>query len=146
MPGLGLSSAGLCPYGTGTPITGAAPPTGQAGSRYINPATKDYEQDTTTKQLAQMPAIRQRVLLAVLTVFRSSTVYNGGIKTPRKMGTLFETEMKQAVRATLRILTDVEKVVRIDSITVKRGGNSGRSMTTIEYTDLTTNLTDSVTV
>src|SRR5262245_27076239 len=145
MSGIGLSSFGLSPYGTGTPVTGAAPPTGTAGSRYINPATRDYEQDSTTKQLAQMPAIRQRVLLAVIPAFHSSTVYEGGIKTPRKMGTLFKTEMHNAVRATLKQLTDVEKVIRIDSITVERGGNSGRSRTTIEYTDLTTNLSDTVT-
>lgn len=145
MSGVGISSFGLSPYGTGTPATGEAPPTGSAGSRYINPATRDYEQDTTTKQLAQMPGVRQRVLLAVLTLARSSTVYPGGIKQPRKMGTLFVAEMHQAVRATLRILTDVEKVVRIDTITVERG-TGGRSRTTIEYTDLTTGEPDSVKV
>ncbi len=143
MSGVGLSSFGLSPYGTGTPVEGEAPPTGTAGSRYINPATRDYQQDPITKQLAQMPGVRQRVLLAVLTLANSSTVYKGGIRQPRKMGTFFRAEMTQAVRATLRILTDVEKVIRIDSITVERG-SGGRSRTTIEYTDLTTGASDTV--
>jgi hypothetical protein len=42
----------------------------------------------------------------------------------------------------LRQLTDVEKVVRIDSITIDARGF--RSQYTLRYTDLTTGLPDSV--
>lgn len=144
--GFGLSSFGLSPYGTGTPETSAVPASGAAGSRYINPATRDYQQDPTTGQLAQMPSTRQRVLLALLTVQGSSSVYGRfGIKLPRKMGTSFEVEMRFAVRAALRHLTDAEKVIRIDSITVERGAGS-RSRTTVSYTDLATGETDQASI
>lgn len=145
MAGFGLSSFGLSPYGTGTPVSASDPPDGAAGARYIDPSTRDYAQDTTTRQLQQMPPIRQRVLLSVLTLKNSSTVYNGGINNPRKMGTFFEVEMQRAVRDTLKQLTDVEKVIRIDNITTVRSVGS-RSQTTISYTDLATNQQHSETI
>jgi len=125
-------------YGFFTPATTEAPPSGAAGCRYINPATRDYEVDSDTGQLAQMPAKRQRVLIAVMTELGSSSALQDlGIRRPRKMGTNFEGEMRAAVRATLRTMVDVEKVIRIDDIIVKRG-SGGRAETTIVFTDLET--------
>lgn len=138
--------AGTGPFGLGTPTTSAAPPDDPAGSRYINPATKDYEQDSTTKQLAQMPPVRQRVLIAVTTIQTSSTALpKFGRVMPRKMGPSFEAEIEASLRASLRQLTDVEQVIRIDGITVERGA-SGRYRPTLSYTDTTTGLQDSVTL
>lgn len=144
MAGFGVYPAGLAPFGLNTPIPVNAPATGAAGSRFINPATKDYQQDPTTGQLAQMPAVRQRVLLALLTLVNSSSVNPAfGVRLPRKMGTFFESEMRLAIRAALKQLTDVEKIVRIDGISVERG-TGGRSRTTVSYTDLTTGQPDQV--
>lgn len=142
MAGFGVYPSCVSPYGLGTPTPAEAPATGPAGCRYINPATGDYQQDPTTKQLAQMPATRQRVLLAVTTLINSSSVKRTfGIKLPRKMGTLFDSEMKQSVRSALRHLTDDEAVIRIDGITVERG-RAGRSLTTVEWFDLETGKSD----
>jgi len=144
MPGFGVYPSCVSPYGLGTPTPAAEPASGPAGSRYINPATGDYEQDPTTRQLAQMPTTRQRVLLAVKTLQSSISVKRTfGIKLPRKMGTLFDSEMKQAVRSALHHLTDDEAVIRIDGITVVRG-RAGRSETTIEWFDLETGKSDSL--
>lgn len=145
MAGFGLMPFGFGPYGFGTPAVGVAPPTGAAGSRYINPQSRDYEIDPATKQQAQMPGVRQRVLLAVTTVLRSSTAIPGmGINMPKKMGTSYEAQVRNAVLMSLRQMTDVEKVLRVDAIIVMRTG-TGRSQITISYTDLTTGETDKVT-
>lgn len=145
MPGFGNFAFGLSPYGLGTPATAALPPTGAAGCRYINPATGDYEIDPSTKQQAQMPSVRQRVLLAVATLLRSSTAVPGmGIQLPRKMGSSYEAEARNSVLLALRQLIQVERVVRVDAIYVKRG-LGGRSLITISFTDLTTGISDKVT-
>jgi len=146
MPGFGVYPSALSPFGLGTPIPATAPPTGEAGVRYINPATGDYEQDPVTRQLAQMPTTRQRVLLAVMTLRTSMSAHREfGIRMPRKMGTFFESEAIQSARAALRHLTDTDQVIRIDSITVERGLAS-RARIVIAFTDLTTGNPDKVAV
>lgn len=133
------------PYGPDTPVTSAAPPTGDAGSRYLNPATRDFQQDSASKQLAQMPAVRQRVLLAVMTEQRSSTALpDFGILRPRKVGPSFEAQVTASVRSSLRQLVEVERLVRIDGIKVERGA-SGRQRVTISYTDISVGAPDQVT-
>jgi hypothetical protein len=145
MPGFGIYPSAVSPFGLATPIPATPPPSGPSGTRFINPATGDYQQDPTTRQLAQMPSTRQRVLLAVTTLKKSSTVNpNFGIRPPRKMGTLFDSEQRHAVRAALQHLTETEQVIRIDAITVERG-ISGRSRTIIDFTDLETGQPDKVT-
>lgn len=143
--GWGTSPWGTGAYGLGTPVTAAAPPDGPAGSRYINPASRDYQLDSSTGQLAQMPPVRQRVLLTVMTVLGSSSVNPAiGTRAPRKMGTQFEAQTRASVRSAFHQMTDVEKVIRIDRIDVERGAG-GRARTTIVYTDLTTEEQDQVT-
>jgi hypothetical protein len=144
--GFGSMSLGSGPFGLGTPVTGEDPPDGAAGSRYIDPVSRDYAQDPATKQLKQMPGTRQRVLLALMTLERSSSALpTFGIRLPKKMGETYDAQMKNAVRAALRQLTEVEQVVRIDGIVVERG-LGGRSRTTVAYTDLETLTQDSATV
>lgn len=146
MPGFGVYPSALSPFGLGTPIPATAPPTGEAGVRFIDPATGDYQQDPVTRQLAQMPTTRQRVLLAVMTLRNSMSVNREfGIRLPRKMGTFFESEVTQAVRAALQHLTDTEAVIRIDSILVERGAAS-RARITVSFTDLTTGNPDKVAI
>lgn len=144
MPGFGIDSFGLGPFGLGTPATAPDPPSGQAGSRYLNPQTKDYELDATTGQLAQMPATRQRVLLALMTKLKSATTAQKfGASMPTKMGTTFEAEVQQAVRLALFHLTDTEPVIRIDGILVERGRGS-RARVTVSYTDIVNGESDNV--
>ena len=115
MAGAGIDSAGLGPCGLGTPVSGSAKPTGSAGVRYINPATRDYQQDSVTGQLAQMPSVRQRVLLALMTTRTSASVQpKFGIQLPRKIDGRFLAQTEQSVRYALRHLTDTEKVIRLD--------------------------------
>lgn len=144
--GFGLLEFGLAPFGLETPNEVPDAVTGQPGSRYINPATGDYEIDQTTGQLKQMPRTRQRVLLALITLQKSATaVPTFGATLPRKMGTTFEVQVKHAVILALRHLVEGEQVIRLDEILVERGRNS-RARVTVSYTDLETNLPDQVTV
>jgi phage baseplate assembly protein W len=129
-------------YGLGVPGEAALPTTSPAGSRFLNAATRDYQYNSDTGQLAQMPNLRQRVLITLTTEQGSiPTQPTFGIKRPRKMGDSFEAEMKSAVRLALQQLTDVEKVMRIDQILVRKG-QDGRSETTVVYTDMTTGVPD----
>jgi hypothetical protein len=130
--------AGTGPFGIGTPAVGVAPPTGAAGSRFIDPRSGDFIQDDTTKQLGQMPAVRQRVLLAIATLRQSATALPlFGIVLPPKITATYRAEVEASIRSSLRQMTDVEGVLRLDAITIERG-SGGRSQVTVSFTDVTT--------
>jgi hypothetical protein len=145
MAGFAQMAFASTPFGLGTPATLTAPPTGDSGCRYINPATRDYQQDSESLQLAQMPPLRQRVLLALMTLRRSSTaVRNFGIGLPSKIGTTFEAEMRSRVQQALRHLTELEQAMIIDRIDVEHAGGRGR--VTVSYTDMMTGVPDQVSI
>lgn len=128
---------GTSPFGVGTPASATEPPSGPAGSRYLNPVTRDYEVDATTGQFKQMPGTRQRVLLTVLTVRDSSGVRGFGVRMPPRMGDSFERQVENEIRRALRYMTDVEKILLINEIKVERG-LGGRARITIAFRDLLT--------
>jgi hypothetical protein len=136
---------GSTPFGTGTPVAAATPPSQESTLvRYISPGTRDYELDTTTGQLRQMPVLRQRVTIIALTRRGSSAVLpNMGIAWPDKMGDGFERETDNEIRAAYNRLTEIERVMSIDSTSVYRGAR-GRAEMAMTYTDLQTGLPDSV--
>lgn len=136
-------SAGLGPFGLGTPADSTERPTGKAGSRFLNPQTRDYEIDPAGGQYKQMPGTRQRVLIAVTTALNSSGQRGLGIKPPGRMSETFEAEQRAAVAEALRPMTEVEKSVRLDGVIVERG-SGGRARTTIIFKDLVNGNTDSV--
>jgi hypothetical protein len=146
MAGFGTMGAGTGPLGLGTPVSASAPPAGAAGCRYLNPASKDYEQDPSTGQLKQMPKVRQQVLLALTTLLGSATSLQGfGTKLPRKMGDRFQAETTVRVRAALRHLTETQKVIRLDTVTAVHG-RGGRAQITVGWFDLTSGKADQLTV
>ena len=136
---------GSGPFGQGTPVDATAPPSGAAGSRFLNPATGSYQVDPVSGQLAQMPALRQRVLLALITVLGSSSALQTmGIGWPSKMAPSFTAEVTAAVKAALRQMVDVEGAMLIDGITVEQG-TGGRARVTVSYTPTDTGESDEVT-
>lgn len=144
--GAGVMPAGTGPAGGATAATAAASPAASAGSRYLNPLTRDYEIASDTEQQAQMPPARQKVLLALMTIQGSSTaVPRLGVMSPRKMGDRFVQEQQASVMAALSHLTrqdaPVIKVQRVD-VKIPRGG---RAVTTVSYIDLSTMQADSAT-
>jgi len=145
--GFGTSPAGgSTPFGYGSPLPADIPPDGPSGCRYINPGKRDYELDPVTRQLKQMPALRQRVLLRLLTAKGSAAaIPTLGVELPRSMGTGFERVMADRVRSAFRDMTDTEKSMRIDSLEVSKL-SSGRALVTLGYTDLTTGESDSLAV
>lgn len=144
--GFGTMKFGVSPFGMGTGDDAPIPPTGAWGSRYINPQTGDYAVDTKTGQLQQMPAVRQRFLLRLKERRGSSSVRpNDGIVLPTKIDDSIQSTMNDAVRLAMHQETDVEKVARIDSVTVYRDpNNTGRVLTVVSYIDLTTGQADQV--
>lgn len=141
MAGFGTMPAGFGPFGLGTPPAPAEAPTGGGGTRFIDPATKDYTIDSSTGQYGQAPSSRQRVVLALTTLFESSGVPGFGIKLPKRMGDTFEAECKSAVASALRLMTEIEKSIRVDAVTVERG-RGGRARVTVAWTDLLTGQRD----
>lgn len=136
MDGIGTIAAGTGLAGFGEPTEQAAPPDKDQWSRYLNPETGKYEIDDDTSGFKRMPRTRQRVLLALLTEFGSSTVQpEWGFARPSKMGDRFAGEVQARVRRALRRLTDVERLIRIIAIDVERG--SIRFSVKVRYYDHT---------
>lgn len=146
MSGFGLFSAGTGAFGLGSPDVAPVPPTGPVGSRWINPATQDYEIDPGTRNLKQMPSVRQQVLLAIMTIKGSATTApRFGVTLPTKMGNTFEAECKNSCKTALQHLTNSDPpIIRINNIIVVKGRNS-RAQITIDYTDVSTGESDQVT-
>lgn len=141
--GFGTAAFGTSPFGIGTPATVAAAPAPSAGSRYINPVSRDYEIAASTGQQAQMPRARQQVLLALMTVYGTSTaVPDFGLRAPRKIGTNFKAQTKAAARYALRHLTREDApIIRIQSIAVDVVG-TGRAVLTVSFFDIKTGQPD----
>lgn len=135
---------GIGPFGAGTPATASDPPTGAIGCRFIDPRTRDYAQDVITKQQQQMPAVRQRVLLTLMTVRNSSTLRPAwGLRGGGRIDPSFATRRAAEIRFALRQMVEVEKVLEIRGIDVRYLG-SGRTLETVDFVDLTTGLPDRV--
>lgn len=143
MAGFGTSPYGTSPYGFGSVDEASEQASNPFGSRFLDPATRDYRFDSSTGQFGQMPPLRQRVLLTLMTVLNSSAVAGFGTKLPKKIDRTFVESTKQMVRVALRYLTDTERVMRIDAIEVRTGG--WRAEITVSYTDLETGVRDEVT-
>jgi hypothetical protein len=91
-----------------------------------------------------MPPLKQRALLAIMTAAKSSSVLRDwGLQRPQKMGANFEQLLDSEIRRALYRLTDVERVMRIDAITIER--DTSRARPTIIYTDLNTGTKDELT-
>lgn len=128
---------GSTPFGFGTPTAAGTPPSRVAVANWVNPITGDYEIDVDTGEFAQMPKTRQQVLLALTEVFGSSSARPGdGISLPAKIRKSFEREVADSVRQALRHLTEIQKSIRIDSITIDYSGS--RAAPVVSFTDLTT--------
>ena len=139
MYGLGGGPLGTMPLGLQYSDPTDPPPPASTMRRWINPVTGDYELDDNSA-FEQMPAIRQRVILALGTALGSSTsVPTLGKQRPEIIGERFVAEEETFVRTALRQLTEVEGVIRIDRITVERGRTPNRWRTTVAYTELGTN-------
>lgn len=135
----------MFPFGFGVGDAAPEPPEGELQARYINPGSGDYEHNSATGLLKQMPPLRQRVLLKIRTIVGSSTVLPTlGIRLPRKIDRTFESTVRASVRAAFRQETDVERVMRIDEIGVELT-TSSRAQITLTYTDLSTGDRESVT-
>jgi phage baseplate assembly protein W len=150
MGGFGICPGGAFAFGFGCGDAAPEPPNPELstwGSRFINAGSGDYEYNSTTRQLKQMPGLRQRFLIKLTTVLGSNTVLPAlGVGLPRKIDQSFERKVDNAVRIAMRQETDVDRVARIDSVSVVRGTNSGRVTITVAYTDLETGSRDTVVV
>lgn len=114
---------------------GTAPSRGLDLSRYVDITRGDYRLRDTDNRYANMPNVRQRVVIMVREM-----------EFPRKMLATFEADVTQRVRIGMRQLVEVEKRARLDGVIVQRAadGVQGRGLLTISYTDLTTNIRGSV--
>lgn len=144
MAGFANSPLVVTPYGTGTPDAATAPPSDSpTGARYLDPWTKDYVY-ATDGEYERMPITRQRVLLAVGTLARSSTVDPRGLDAPKKMDATWDRRMRIAVLAAIRPLVEDGSLI-LHAVLVDRDTNPGRATVTIDYTDKTTGQRDGVT-
>ena len=129
---------GETPLGFGEFTEAPTPPTVPSSFvRYINPATGDFEIDPNTGHLQQMPAVRQRVLIA-LTARRgsSTTLTELGIQWGGTLDRTAEYRLRAAVTQALADLIAEPAIFRLDSIDFERT-SLGRARVTVNYTDKT---------
>lgn len=139
------SGFGSTPFGVGAPVDGPAPPVGIPQlSRYLDPVTKDFSVDPTNGHLRTMPPVRQRFLLIIATLKGSSaTLPELGLDFSNIIDDSFERRVDTSVRLSARQMTEIEKVARIDAVTVQTSA-LGRALILIAYEDLTLGITDTV--
>ncbi|HEX5076136.1 MAG TPA: hypothetical protein VFW03_23185 [Gemmatimonadaceae bacterium] len=132
-------AVGSTPFGMGTPAVGEDVPTGPAGSRYLDPLARDYVVDPSSGQYQQMPSVRQRVLITVITMLGSSSSQPlFGVQLPQRMDERFEADARGRIRAALSQLIDIEQVMVLDGQIKVERGLGGRARFTIPFFDLTT--------
>ena len=143
--GFGISPCGLFAYGAGTPLPADELSDNVTNARYIAINTGDF-QALDDGSLADMPPIRQRVIIALATEKGSAAGLEWlGMTLPKKIDASFETAAKNAVRLALNQLIEVEKVIRLDGVMVQKL-TQGRVILTVSYTDLTTLTSDQISI
>ena len=122
------------------------PPPNKILSNYIDPQKRDYIV-SATGEYATMPVVRQKMLLALISILGSSSVLpNYGNDPPRKIDDAYKRNMENSVRLATKFITDA-KEARIDSVIIETFGPRGDSPKVIvSYTDLTTGLSDTLEV
>jgi hypothetical protein len=142
MSGLGDSPIGLStPFGVGVAIEAVAPPTlAPQAARFVDPVTRDYALESDGSY-QRMPELRQRVLLAITESRGSSSVRpHDGTEVPDRIDASFERRMKSSIARSLSFLV-ASGALRVDGITLEYP-NTGRTETTVAYTDLKTGARD----
>jgi len=129
---------GTGPLGYGDPDEAEDPPEdAQLLSTWVSPATKQYEIDPVRGSLAEVSPVRGRVIYCLTQRLGSSALLpDDGVEYPKRVDDVFVATVQSRVRAALRQLTDVERVMRIEAIIVEEAGRRSRFL--IHYTDLTT--------
>lgn len=145
MAGFGGFSIGSTPFGAGTPAEAVEPPDGPPlGARFLDATTRDWVVGEDG-EYQRMPLVRQRVLLRLATLLRSSSVLpEFGVRLPDRIDNRYQQKADQAIRAALAdmVLAQEIKILRIDT---KLGNPTGRVEHTVSYMDLTTGNSDTVT-
>lgn len=144
--GCGVFPCAVSPAGGFTPAETAEAPKTTTGRRYINARTGDYAIDPDTRNWAQMPSVRQQIVIALGTVRGSSTAMPRlGSRNPRKIRQSIQAEIENDVRTALaHLLREDDPKITLDAVLVQRTGTN-RLEKTIVYTDLTTGEEDDVT-
>lgn len=146
MPGLGLAPCGQFALGFGQDEEVQGPPEDPiVGAAFIDPRTRDYRVADDGSYL-RMPVTRHRVVNLLMTLRGSAVRVDEqepvGLKLPDKIGPSFRQQADQAVRLCLEPLAND---IRIDAVKTEIRP-SGKVDILVEYVDLTTGNSDTVTV
>lgn len=138
--GLGTMALGTGPLGFGDPTEATAPPEAQKLlSTWVSPALRDYEIDTATRQLGEVPATRGRIIYILTQELGASPLLpDDGIAYPVLVTEDFDKRVDAAARKALRQLVVVERIITVDAVVVELSGP--RTQYLLRYTDLDTGL------
>jgi phage baseplate assembly protein W len=132
----------VTPYGSGTPISTAAPPGLIYRAAYIDPITRDYVV-VDDGNLGRMPIVRQQMLLALLTQKGSSTVLpNFGLELPKKIDENTPRLVRFAVERAVAHITGRQRAKLLDVVVEQP--TMIRLQLTVSYRDLTIDANDLV--
>lgn len=141
--GFGTSIVGLTPFGLGTPATAGDPPAPAVGAPYVDARTRDYVV-AADGELERMPPTRQRVLLALTHLARSSSVEPDGTDLPRQINRFYARRAELEIRRRLAPMVR-DGSLRIDAIDVV-SPSVGNASHVVRYTDLLAGEDDEVRV
>lgn len=143
MAGLGAFPIGTTPFGAGTPAEAPVRPERPPEQAvFLDPRTGDYVvADDGAYQ--RMPIVRSQALMLLKTK-RGTAAHEPelGLQLPDKMDASFAQRAREAVLAALAPIGDD---IRIDAVPVKTI-DTGRADITVEFTDLTTGNSGTLTI
>lgn len=144
MSGLGGSSVGSMPFGSGTPVDASAPPESPLSvARFLNPVTKDYEL-ADDGEYRGMPTVRHRALMLLSTTLTSATgIPEAGLQLPLRIDGRYPQKAAEKIRLALDPLISANEL-RIDRIDTDT--SLGRAEHIVSFTDLTTGNPGTLTV
>jgi phage baseplate assembly protein W len=125
----------ITPFGAGAPANNAAPPVvPDLTAAFVDPVARDYRL-TPDAETARMPSVRQQMLLALTTIYGSSTAApTFGVNLPKKIDENIGRACKIAVASATAHITRAGRA-RINDVTTEQV-NMGLLRITVSYTDL----------
>lgn len=143
MIGFGLQPMGISMVGVGATVPADVPGVPGTGLRYLN-NHGELEIDPVTQDVRRMPATRNRVMLAIRTLYGTAGADRDlGVQWPPDITGPDDPRVRAAVELALAFLINAKQIELLD-VTWGISDVQGRLWAEVSFVDLATGLADSV--